>query len=210
MDRWEDMVLVGIITRPHGLRGEVLVQPETDFPETRFAEGATVFAWRDGAVVALDIDRSRGHLGRPLIGFRGLESIEAVQRLGRSELRVPESSLEPLPEGAYYWYQYVGARVQTEAGEVIGHVIRVEPNGGAGMLVVDRDGSEEVQIPLVPALCPVLRPDVIVVRPPEGLLEINARVSKRRESRHRHHLSRHGAGRPAGRDPGPGGGAGTA
>ena len=209
MDRWDDMVLVGIITRPHGLRGEVAVQPETDFPEVRFAEGAVLFAWQDDAPVRLEIDRSHGHLGRPLIGFVGREAIDDVEELSRSELRVPESALAPLPEGEYYWYQYIGAPVQTETGELLGSVVRVDPNGGGGMLVVDRGGSEEVQIPLVPALCPVLRPDLIVVRPPEGLLELNSPVSTRRENRHRHHLSRHGAGKPAGRGPGPGGGAGT-
>lgn len=199
------MVLVGRLGRPHGLRGEVAILPETDFPEVRFAEGATLYAWRDGAVVTLEVDRSRTHAGRPLVGFRGFTTIEDVEALGRGELKIPESALAPLPDGEYYWYQYVGAPVQTAAGEVIGTVRRVEPNGGSGMLVVAR-GDEEVQVPLTPALCPVLRPDLIVVRPPEGLLDLNTPGPKRRAHRHRDHLSRHGAGRPPGGDPGAGGG----
>jgi 16S rRNA processing protein RimM len=202
---WEDMVLVGRISRSHGLRGEVLVQSETDFPELRFAEGATLQARRGAEVVTLEIDRSRVHAGKPLVGFRGYDSIEAVEALGRSDLRIPEAALAPLPEGEYYWYQYVGAPVRTEAGDEVGQVIRVEPNGGSGMLVVQR-GAEEVQVPLTPAMCPVLRPDLIVVRPPDGLLDLNTPGPKRRAHRHRDHLSRHGAGRPAGRRPGAGGG----
>ncbi|AMY10974.1 Ribosome maturation factor RimM [Luteitalea pratensis] len=204
MERWEDMVLVGRIARPHGLRGDVLIAPETDFPEVRFAEGAALFARRDETLVALEIDRSRVHAGKLLVGFRGLERIEDVEGLGR-ELRIPESALVPLPEGEYYWYQYVGAPVQTEAGESVGTVVRVEPTGGSGMLVVQR-GTDEVQIPLTPSMCPVLRPDLIVVRPPEGLLDLNTRGPKRRAHRHRDHLPRHGAGRPPGGDPGAGGG----
>ncbi len=211
---WDDMVLVGRIARPHGLRGEVLVQSETDFPGVRFAEGATLHARRGAAVVTLEIDRSRQHAGRPLIGFRGVDSIDEVGALGR-ELRIPESALAPLPEGEYYWYQYVGAPVQTESGERVGTVARVEPTGGAGVLVVQREGvpaglvrrsEDEIQIPLTPAMCPVLRPDLIVVRPPEGLLDLNTPGPKRRAHRHRDHLSRHGAGRPAGRRPRSGGG----
>ena len=203
---WEDMVLVGRIARPHGLHGEVLIQSETDFPEIRFAEGATLYARRGDAVVPLEVDRSRTHAGRPLIGFRGLASIDEVeQALGRAELRIPESALAPLPEGEYYWYQYVGAPVQTEAGEPVGAVVRVEPTGGTGVLVVQR-GEEEVQIPLTPVMCPVLTPDLIVVRPPEGLLDLNTPGPKRRAHRHRDDLSRHGAGRAAGRRPRPGGG----
>jgi 16S rRNA processing protein RimM len=204
VDRWEDMVLVGRIARPHGLRGDVLIAPETDFPDVRFAEGATLYARRGEAMVALEIDKSRVHAGKPLVAFRGLERIEDVEELGR-DLRIPESSLVPLPEGEYYWYQYVGAPVQTDAGESVGTVVRVEPTGGSGMLVVQA-GAEEVLIPLTPSMCPVLRPDLIVVRPPEGLLDLNTRGPKRRAHRHRDHLSRHGAGQPPGRDPGPGGG----
>ncbi len=205
MDRWEDMVLVGRFGRPHGLKGEVLILPETDFPELRFAVGATVYARRGDAVVALEIDRSRVHAGRPLVGFAGLEAIEDVEALGRGDLKIPEAALVPLPEGEYYWYQYVGAPVQTEAGDAIGTVVRVEPTGGSGVLIVAR-GQEEVQVPLTPALCPVLRPDLIVVRPPDGLLDLNTPGPERRAHRHRDHLPRHGAGRRAGRGPRPGGG----
>jgi len=204
VERWEDMVLVGRIARPHGLRGDVLIAPETDFPEVRFAAGATLYARRGEAMVALEIDTSRVHAGKPLVAFRGFERIEDVEALGR-DLRIPESSLVPLPEGEYYWYQYVGAPVQTESGDAVGTVVRVEPNGGSGMLIVQR-GQDEVQIPLTPVMCPVLRPDLIVVRPPDGLLDLNTPGPKRRAHRHRDHLSRHGAGRPPGGDSGAGGG----
>jgi 16S rRNA processing protein RimM len=208
------MVLVGRIARPHGLRGDVLIAPETDFPDVRFAAGATLYARRGETMVALEIETSRVHAGKPLVAFRGLERIEDVEGLER-DLRVPESSLVPLPEGEYYWYQYVGAPVQTESGDAVGTVVRVEPNGGSGMLIVqpahragglDRASDEEVQIPLTPVMCPVLRPDLIVIRPPDGLLDLNSPGPKRRAHRHRDHLSRHGAGRPPGGNPGAGGG----
>jgi 16S rRNA processing protein RimM len=219
------MVVVGRLGRPHGLRGEVLVLPETDFPEIRFAQGSTLYARRGDAVVVLEVERSRVHAGRPLVAFRGLETIEDVEALGHGQLKIPEAALAPLPDGEYYWYQYVGAPVQTEAGDVVGTVVRVEPTGGSGMLIVQRDvaaaglppspratagqgvrrSDDEVQIPLTPAMCPVLRPDLIVVRPPEGLLDLNTPGPRRRAHRHRDHLSRHGAGRPPGRDPGAGG-----
>ena len=211
---WEEMVVVGRLGRPHGLRGEVLILPETDFPELRFAPGATLHALRNGAVVVLEIEHARVHAGRPLVAFRGLGTIEDVEALGRGDLKIPEAALAPLPDGEYYWYQYVGAPVQTEAGDVVGSVVRVEPTGGSGVLIVQRDvgvagrvqrSDEEIQIPLTPAMCPVLRPDLIVVRPPEGLLDLNTPGPRRRAHRHRDHLSRHGAGRPPGRDPGAGG-----
>ncbi len=201
---WEAMVVVGRIGRAHGLRGDVLIHPETDFPETRFAEGATVYARPGRTVLPLTIAGSRVHAGRPMVTFAAYESIEAVDALGHGELRVPESALAPLPEGEYYWYQYIGALVRTESGDEVGRVLRVEPTGGVGVLVIGR-GDEEVQIPLTPALCPVLGPELIVVRPPEGLLELNTPGPNRRANRHRDDLPRHGAGRPARRHHRPGG-----
>jgi 16S rRNA processing protein RimM len=194
-EAWDDMVLVGIISKPHGLRGEVTIRPETDFPEQRFAVGSTVWALVDGAVQPLTIDRSRVHLGRPLVGFEGIDTLERVEALGHADLKVPEAALVPLGDGEYYWYQLIGAPVEVEGGERVGEVLRVEPTGGAGMLVVSGTHGE-VQIPLVPDICTLVTPARIVVRAPEGLLELNAPTGRRREGRHRHHLSRDDQGRP--------------
>ena len=46
------MVLVGRVARTHGHRGQVIVNPATDFPEERFAPGAVLHTLRDGAPVA--------------------------------------------------------------------------------------------------------------------------------------------------------------
>lgn len=194
-EAWDDYVLVGLITRPHGLRGEVKVRPETDFPEQRFAVGATVYARLDGEIVPLVIASSRLHLGRPLVAFVGRDRIEDVEALGLTELRVPESALTPLGDGEYYWFQLEGAPVVTEDGRDVGRVLRVEPTGGTGVLVVDGPDGE-VQIPLARDVCPTLTPERIVVRAPEGLLEVNApgarSAERRRESRSGDDLPRDG------------------
>lgn len=198
METWDDYVLVGLITRPHGLRGEVVVRPETDFPAERFKVGATVFARIDGAIVPLVVESCRMHHGRPLVAFVGRERIEDVEDLGLTELRVPESALTPLGEGEYYWFQYVGAPVVTHDGREVGRVTRVEPTGGAGMLVVDGPYGE-VQVPLARGVCTTLTPERIVVQAPDGLLELNAPSERRRESRHRHDLPSDGGGGLRGR-----------
>jgi 16S rRNA processing protein RimM len=192
-EAWDDYVQVGLITRPHGLRGEVLIRPDTDFPDERFAVGAQVFTRVGGDIVPLTVRSHRTHLGRPLVAFVGRESLEAVQELALTELRVPESALRPLPEGEYYWYQYVGAPVVTSDGREVGVVARVEPTGGAGMLVVTGPAGE-VQVPLVREICTTLTPERIVVQAPDGLLELNAPTERRREGRHRHDVPRDGGG----------------
>src|SRR5262245_47018457 len=99
---WDQMVLVGRIARPHGIRGHVIVTPETDFVEERFRPGATLWTRSDRGDEVLTITAARVQGGRPVIGFEGFATIEDVERLAGLDLRVPEDALQPLAEGAYY------------------------------------------------------------------------------------------------------------
>jgi 16S rRNA processing protein RimM len=90
MASWDEMVVVGRVARPHGLRGDVVVNPETDFVAERFRPGATVWTRTGGREEELTIASARIQNGRPVVGFEGLSSIEAVERLAGLELRVPE------------------------------------------------------------------------------------------------------------------------
>ena len=47
-DDWDDAILIGVVARTHGNRGEVIVNPETDFPEDRFHEGAQLMTRAQG------------------------------------------------------------------------------------------------------------------------------------------------------------------
>ena len=186
---WDDMVLVGRVARTHGLRGGVVVHPETDFVAERFRPGATVWTRSAGRDEQLTIASARVQNGRPVIGFEGLSSIEAAERLAGLELRVPEESLQLLEPGRYYEYQLVGCAVQTAEGDGVGTVVRVEGGAGGSRLVV-QGARGEILVPLAVDICVEI--DVggrkIRIDPPEGLLELN-------EVRHRHDLSADGRGR---------------
>jgi len=174
MPAWDDMVLVGRIARPHGLKGQVVVNPDTDFAEERFAAGATLWTRSDRGDEQLVVASSRMQGARPVIGFDGFERIEDAERLAGLELRVPEGSLQPLGDGVYYQHQLIGCVVETAAGQRVGAVARVE-GGAAGSLLAVDGPSGEILIPL--ALDITTQIDVaagrIVIDPPEGLLELN-------------------------------------
>jgi 16S rRNA processing protein RimM len=168
------MVLVGRIARPHGIRGQVIVTPETDFVEERFRPGATLWTRSDRGEEVLTIATARVQTGRPVIGFEGFSTIEDVERLAGLDLRVPEDALQPLAEGVYYVHDLVGCVVETTSGERLGEVRRVE--GGAGASVLSVTGARgEVLVPLAADIC--IEVDVagrrIRINPPAGLLELN-------------------------------------
>jgi 16S rRNA processing protein RimM len=168
------MALVGRIAKPHGLRGDVMVNPETDFVEERFAVGETLWTKSDRGEEALTIAAMRVQNGRPVVGFDGFSRIEDVERLAGLELRVPEDALHPLGEHRYYQHQLVGCAVETTGGERIGDVTRVDGGVGASLLVVDGPRGE-VLVPLTLAICVEINVEAkrIRIEPPEGLIELN-------------------------------------
>ena len=189
---WNDMVLVGRIARPHGIRGHVFVTPETDFVDDRFVPGATMWTRSERGDEQLTLAAARVQNGRPVIAFEGFSSIDDVERLAGLELRVPEESLHPLAAGAYYQHQLVGCAVETTAGQPVGVVRRVE-GGAAGSLLAIDGARGEILIPFALEICREV--DIaarrIRIDPPEGLLELNETGSgpPTHEIRHRHDLS---------------------
>ena len=186
---WDDLVLVGHITRTHGIRGQVVVAAETDFVEQRFRAGARFHTRVGDHEETLTLTAARIANGRPIVAFDGYARIEDVERLIGCELRVPESALQPLEPGVYYEHQLVGCRVETVGGETVGIVTRVQ-GGAAGSLLVIDGPRGEVLVPLVLDICVGI--DVerrrITIAPPEGLLELNEKkrselmVQQRREA----------------------------
>src|SRR3954470_21830044 len=115
-ETWEEMALVGRVARPHGLRGHVFVNPDTDFPVERFHRGAELFVSRGGAVESLVIEEVRFQQERPVIAFRGVDSVDAAKRLAGAELRVPFAQLAELPPGSFYLHDLIGCSVETIDG----------------------------------------------------------------------------------------------
>jgi 16S rRNA processing protein RimM len=109
-----------------------------------------------------------------VIALEGIESMNDAEALAGAELRVPESVLGRLPEGSYYHHELVGCEVRRQDGTVVGTVKGIEgPMHGSTLVVDGRNG--EVLIPLASEICVSIDPRrrVIVIEPPEGLIELN-------------------------------------
>ena len=174
---WDDMVLVGRVARPQGNRGEVIVDAETDFPEERFAAGASVFVRRTGdaeSIEPLAIEGFRMHGGRPVVKFEGVQSISDAEALRGVEMRVPEASLGELPEGVWYHHELIGCRVRTKQdGRDVGKVVAIAGPTERSLLMIDGPEGSAI-VPLAAEFVSVDRAaKEIVIDPPEGLLDVN-------------------------------------
>jgi 16S rRNA processing protein RimM len=180
----DDLVLVGTIERPHGLRGEVVVNPLTDFGDERFVPGAALITARAGRTpdrsTVLRIDDVRWHKDRPLVLFDGVETVDDAEALRGQGLWIAASDRPALEPGLFYETDLVGCQVETVAGPagpgtLVGTVRRVEGAPGASVLVIETPQGE-VLVPLADEICRVIDPAArrIAIDPPAGLLELNA------------------------------------
>jgi len=168
------MALVGRVARAHGIRGQVIVNLETDFPEERFRPGAELFIERGGHIEALRLRAVRFHRERPVIAIDGIETMNDADALAGCELRVPVEQLATLPANTFYRHDLVGCRVDTIDGREVGTVREVEGDIGGSRLVI-ASARGDVLVPLAAEICRTIDPagKRIVIAPPEGLLELN-------------------------------------
>ena len=150
------MLEVGVVVKPHGLRGEVAVDAITNRAEARFTPGAVLASDRG----AMEVVAARPHQGRWLVTFAGVADRNAAEELRGLVLRA-----EPLDEAGALWvHQLIGAEVVGVDGSRYGTVEAVEANPASDLLVLDGER-------LVPLVFVVSHEEGrVVIDPPEGLL----------------------------------------
>jgi 16S rRNA processing protein RimM len=168
-------VVVGRVVRPHGVRGDVVVEVRTDRPEHRFGVGS-VLDRPDGP--PLTVSAARPHGQRWLVRFVGVPSRDAAETLRNAELTVLAEAADPgVGAGSgseeYPDHLLVGMAVHDLSGVPLGTVAGIEHAPWQDLVVVDRPSGGEIRVPFVRALVPVvdLQTGVLVVDPPGGLLD---------------------------------------
>lgn len=148
---------MGRVVRPHGLRGEVVLDFWSDQPQ-RLARGSRLRS----AAGELEVAAARPHQGRHLVSFTGVADRAAAERLRGLVLKA-----EPLERPDVLWvHELVGAAVETTRGRQVGRVVAVEANPASDLLVLG-DGRV-VPLTFVVAHRPG---EAVVVDPPAGLLD---------------------------------------
>ncbi len=168
----DDRVVIGRVVKPHGLRGEVVVEVLTDFPG-RFFEGLKVRLSGAGAASGEGrISGVRRQHDRLLVTFEGISDVEGAEKLRNAELSVSAEDVAPRPEGYVYHWEIEGAEAFDEKGRRLGRVAELQNVGGRPLLVLET--------PRGPRDVPFARPIVvsvdvvgkrIVLDPPAGLLD---------------------------------------
>lgn len=169
-----DLVLVGYVGKPHGVRGDVKIAPETDDP-TRLQELKRVVLQVGGSRKHFDVEHvwiqstSRGQL--PVFKLKGVDDRGAADALRGSALFALEEDLA-LEEGEFFLHELVGLSVEDDRGVRIGTVSDVLSMPAGPVLLIDRPGEPEVMIPAIDEFIVDILDDRIIVRVIEGLLDV--------------------------------------
>ncbi len=167
----DDLLLIGVIAGPFGIKGLVKIKAFTDQPDYLKRHLRDIFVGKKLAPYSL----THLHEHKPgvlLLTLRGVETREAVDELRGADVYIRRSDAAPLGEDEYYLHELIGLQVSTTDGLDLGKVREVIETGANEVLVVTRPGQGDALVPLVREF--ITEFDIpggrVVVRPIEGLL----------------------------------------
>lgn len=165
-----DFVVIGLLRRAHGVKGEISVQPVSDLTE-RFEALERVLVRQDGEIAEMAVEGVRAKGGSVLLKLEGIGDRTAAQALAGAEIGVRKKDVYPVPEGTYYVFDLIGCRVVGQEGREIGLIDDVLKMPANDVFVV-KDGTREVLIPVVKSVVKKidLERKVIEIEEIEGLL----------------------------------------
>jgi len=164
----QDLLAVGRILRPHGIRGDLLVDPYSESIRSIEAESQVFIGSPENSRTVLSIRSHRSHM---ILRIEGSADREAAEAFRGHELFIPTQTAEPLPEGVYYRWQILGLAVVEAEGQQLGTVTDILETGANDVYIVRGDGPRELLLPAIESV--ILEVDLeegrLLVRVPEGL-----------------------------------------
>ncbi len=167
-------LVVGQIVRPHGIRGEVVIEVTTDDPAARYVAGSAL-ATDPVSAGPLRIESVRPHQGRLIAAFEGVPDRNAAEALRGVRLCVDSTELDPPDDpDEFHDFQLIGLAAEDPDGAPLGEIVGVQHAPSADLLVLRRPDGHQALIPFVAAIVPSvdLAGRRVVLTPPEGLLDL--------------------------------------
>ncbi|MEW6093743.1 MAG: ribosome maturation factor RimM [Chloroflexota bacterium] len=139
----------GKVRRPHGVRGEVVVELYTDFPE-RLCPRTQVYLGEKH--LPLTLRSARSHNEGLLLGFEGIDTPEAAGHYRNQVLYIAAKSLPDLAAGEHYFHQLIGLNVADEDGNLLGILTEIVETGANDVYVVTGADGKELLLPAIPSV----------------------------------------------------------
>ena len=168
-----DLIVVAHGIRTRGLKGELVAELLTDFPE-RFERVENIFAVGSGEKKTLKLENHWFQKDRIVLKFAGYDDTDSAKSLIGFDFALPEAERMKLSENEYYDWELEGCSVVIKDGPTLGIVSGVLRTGGVELLAVVDESEREHLIPMVLSI--VVQIDIsrreVLIDPPEGLLDL--------------------------------------
>lgn len=166
-------VLLGIVIRPHGIRGELKVRPYTETPEN-LCRYRQLYLSADHGKTRVSYTNIQTRANGKTIILRLEECVtrDHAEQFSGMEIWVASSDLPPAGKDEFYLYTLEGKQAQTQEGRILGTITAILGAGGQDILVI-RDAQEEYLVPVVRDFFVAIDEEKVVLTLPPGLLEIN-------------------------------------
>lgn len=169
----DDLIVIARAVRTHGLKGEIVAELLTDFPERFEDVDELVLVSPSGERKPAQLEDYWFQKNRVVLKLADCDDVDSARALVGYDFAVRESDRVPLEEDEFYDWELEGCEVKV-GDNSIGQVQSVMKTGGAEILLVTDNSGKEQLVPLAAEI--VVKIDtvarVILIDPPEGLLEL--------------------------------------
>ncbi|MGX7106912.1 ribosome maturation factor RimM [Hutsoniella sourekii] len=145
-------IRIARVVNTFGIRGELRLLADTDFPEQRFEQGASVYLIKDGLPdQKLTVEQARANKGHYIISFQEIDNINQVESYKGGYLTIDSDQQEELAEGDYYYHQIIGLKVYTDEEELLGTIKDILELGSNDVWVVKshKPGRKDILLPFI-------------------------------------------------------------
>ncbi|WP_290921153.1 ribosome maturation factor RimM [Halodesulfovibrio sp.] len=163
---------IGLIVKPHGLRGEVCVNYFADSPF--LLKGSVWLQKGKSKPVEHKVVSSRPHKGQELLTLESCRDRNCAEELRNVKVLVPDADLPELTEEEVYLHQLEGMNVMLENGTLVGRITAFQFNLGAEVWVITTEDKKEVLFPATEEFVSDIDIEnaTVTIAPPPGLLEL--------------------------------------
>ena len=170
----EDCYHLGKVTKPHGIKGEVILWLDVDYPEI-YEELESVFLLVKNELVPFFLESIQIRGKKSIAKFEDINSIEDTAKIINLEMYLPLDHLPELEdESSFYFHEIIGFQLQDEAsGQIYGTVSHVYESAGQDLLAFEINGRE-VLVPISDSIVTKVDREnkILKVNLPEGLIDV--------------------------------------
>jgi 16S rRNA processing protein RimM len=169
----KDLLLIGKVLRPHGVRGLLRIGSYAESVNSFQKAGTIVIRTGRGDIHEEAIISITPHKNIFLMNLAGVNSLEEAEAYRGASLFIKKDVLNRVGD-EFFWHELIGLRVCLDSGEPIGEIRNILKTGGHDVYVV-KEGDREILIPAVHDVIARIDTErgVMIIVNTEGLLDLN-------------------------------------